>query len=211
MNSKAVSQIISAVLLVAVATVAATGYYLWFNNLQTSTQTEVGEKMKKSSLRHLNELSIHAIPVYYYTDSEFVQEIAFELENLGVSDYHGVQLRILSVEAVNGSLDWIALQVQDDRLIDVNNLVAGSVECPKNSGIVFYRKDGRICSLNFNPEKEKLHNPTYEVGRIGKGEIKEARAYLYINSTIPNEIFVKIYASSREGVEAYKLIRFVMI
>ncbi|GEM_PF-1778489 len=211
MNSKGVSQIISAVLLVAVATVAATGYYLWFINLQTSTQTEVGENLKKSSLRHLNELSIHAIPVYYFSDSIFIQEIAFELENLGVCDYDKVELRIMSVEALKGSVEWIALQVKNGDLLDINGNKVGEVECPKNSGIAFYRKDGTICSLNFSiSDREILHNPTYSVGRINKGDSREARAYLFINSTNSSEILIRVYAHSKEGAEAQKLIRFVI-
>jgi FlaG/FlaF family flagellin (archaellin) len=211
MNSRGVSQIVSAVLLVAVATVAATGYYLWFTGLQTSTQTEIGEKLKKSTLRHLNELSIHAIPAYYFSDRRFVQEIAVELENLGVCDYEGVQMKVMSVEALNGSVEWIALQLQDGDLLTINGSKAGSVECPKNSGIPFYRKDGTICGLNFEPSsRELLHNPTYPVGRISKGESKEARAYLFINSSAPGDILIRIYAYSKEGAEAQKLIRFVI-
>lgn len=211
MNSKGVSQIISAVLLVAVATVAATGYYLWFTSLQKSTQTEVGENLKKSSLRHLNELSIHAIPVYYFSDSIFIQELALELENLGVCDYEKVELRIMSVEALNGSVEWIALQVQNGELLYINGSKAGIVECPKKSGITFYRKDGVICSLNFDPsEKESLHNPTYVVGKIEKGKSREANAYIFINSTNLSEILIRVYAYSKEGAEAQKLIRFVI-
>jgi FlaG/FlaF family flagellin (archaellin) len=211
MNSRGVSQIVSAVLLVAVATVAATGYYLWFTGLQTSTQTEIGENLKKSTLRHLNELSIHAIPAYYFSDRRFVQEIAVELENLGVCDYEGVQMKVMSVEALNGSVEWIALQLQDGDLLDINGGKAGSVECPKNSGIPFYRKDGTICGLNFDPSsRELLHNPTYPVGRISKGEGKEARAYLFINSSASGDILIRIYAYSKEGAEAQKLIRFVI-
>jgi FlaG/FlaF family flagellin (archaellin) len=211
MNSRGVSQIVSAVLLVAVATVAATGYYLWFTGLQTSTQTEIGENLKKSTLRHLNELSIHAIPAYYFSDRRFVQEIAVELENLGVCDYEGVQMKVMSVEALNGSVEWIALQLQDGDLLDINGEKAGSVECPKNSGIPFYRKDGTICGLNFDPSsRELLHNPTYPVGRISKGEGKEARAYLFISSSAPGDILIRIYAYSKEGAEAQKLIRFVI-
>ncbi len=211
MNSKGVSQIISAVLLVAVATVVATGYYLWFTGLQTNTQTEVGENLKKSSLRHLNELFIHAIPVYYFSDRIFIQELAFELENLGVCDYDKVELRIMSVEALNGSVEWIALQVQNGDLLDINGNKAGEVECPKKSGIAFYRKDGAICSLDFNTsDREILHNPTYSVGRINKGDSREARAYLFINSTNSSEILIRVYAYSKEGAEAQKLIRFVI-
>lgn len=209
MNNEAVSQILSAVLLVAVAVVASTMFYIWFTGLQSQTQENVGESVKKTGLRKIGEIGISTIPEYYFqNESEFIQEIAIRLENRWIAELSGVYVRILELRAMSGSLDWVSLQVKDLQLFNRSGSAIASINCSNLGALRYYTKMGEICSLDYDvyAKKREIHIPTYYVGNLRKDEIREVTVVIYVNATIPNDIALKLYVGSDQGLEAEKTI-----
>ncbi|MEM2146963.1 MAG: archaellin/type IV pilin N-terminal domain-containing protein [Candidatus Jordarchaeaceae archaeon] len=206
MNEKAVSQVISAVLLVAVAIVASTAFYAWFTGLQSKTQEGIGETTTKTALRKVGEIGISTVPEYYSPKEKFVQEIAIKLENRWVSDLSGVFLRVLDVNALNESVEWVVFHAKDYWILNKIGNQIDTITCSNSVGIPYYTKDGLICGsdYDFESNKQEIHNPTYYVGYLRKDETKEVILSIYVNTTAPNDLLVRIYVGSDQGLEGIK-------
>lgn len=171
------------------------------------------------------------ITVNSTTDERFIQEIKVVVVNKALFNLTRVKVKAVSF---GGGVDWAALHFTrstvpryDRKLLDREEgeyrlngeLVYFTSENKTNTSMSFFTDEGYPffaanssgAPLNTTSitDLTPLHNPTYTIGNISKGEHGTGYVYLLINhSALPVESVLKLYVTTEQGVDAYKTIRF---
>lgn len=163
-------------------------------------------------------------------DERFIQEIQVLVVNKALFNLTNVKVRAVSFG--NGSLDWAALhfdhstktlQDREDGVFHpfTNKSLYFTSENKTNTSIRYITDEGypyfasnysngntTINTTNLT-DLTPLHNPTYEMDDISKGEVGTGYVYLLINhTTLPVDAALKLYITNDQGVDAYRTIQF---
>jgi hypothetical protein len=162
-------------------------------------------------------------------DERFIQEIQVLVVNKALFNLTNVKVKAVSFG--NGSLDWAALHFdhstktlldrEEDEYSLNGELIYFKSENKTNTSIRYITDEGypyfasnysngnnTINTTNLT-DLTPLHNPTYEVDDISKGEVGTGYVYLLINHTgLPVDTALKLYITNDQGVDAYRTIQF---
>lgn len=165
------------------------------------------------------------------TDERFIQEIQVVVVNKALFNLTNVKIKVVSF---GSDVDWAALHFKrstvpryDRKLMDRDGneyrlngeLIYFTSENKTNTSIKYITDEGypyfasnysgyAINTTNLT-DLTPLHNPTYAIGNISKGEHGTGYVYLLINySALPADSVLKLYVTNNQGVDAYKTIRF---
>jgi len=163
-------------------------------------------------------------------DERFIQEIQVLVVNKALFNLTNVKVRAVSFG--NGSPEWASLHFYHStgRLQDreegyfhpfTNKSLYFTSENKTNTSIRYITDEGypyfasnysngntTINTTNLT-DLTPLHNPTYEMDDISKGEVGTGYVYLLINHTgLPVDTALKLYITNDQGVDAYRTIRF---
>lgn len=162
-------------------------------------------------------------------DERFIQEIQVLVINKALFNLTNVKVKVVSFG--HGSLDWAALHFDhstktlQDREEDGyglnGELIYFKSKNKTNTSIKYITEEGypyfasnysngntTINTTNLT-DIMPLHNPTYEIEDISKGEVGTGYVYLLINRTaLPAETALKLYITNDQGVDAYRTIQF---
>jgi hypothetical protein len=162
-------------------------------------------------------------------DERFIQEIQVLVVNKALFNLTNVKVKAVSFG--NGSLDWAALHFdhrpktlldrEEDEYSLNGELIYFKSENKTNTSIRYITDEGypyfasnysignnTINTTNLT-DLSPIHNPTYKVDDISKGEVGTGYVYLLINHTIlPVDPALKLYITNDQGVDAYRTIQF---
>ena len=163
-------------------------------------------------------------------DERFIQEIQVLVVNKAL--FNLTNLKVKAVSFGNGSLQWAALHFHHNtgRLQDREDSVFHPFT---NESLYFTSENKTITSIRYITDEgypyfasnclngnttinttgltdlTPLHNPTYEMDDISKGEVGTGYVYLLINhTTLPVDTALKLYITNDQGVDAYRTIQF---
>jgi flagellin-like protein len=164
-------------------------------------------------------------------DERFIQEIQVLVINKALFNLTNVKVKVVSFG--NESLDWAALHFYHStrRLQDregsvyhpfTNDSLYFKSESETNTSIKYITDEGYPCFALNNSDSSAvavnttnltdltpLHNPTYKMDDISKGEVGTGYVYLLINRTaLPADTALKLYITNDQGVDAYRTIQF---
>ncbi|MGP8320757.1 MAG: hypothetical protein ACT6FE_00315 [Methanosarcinaceae archaeon] len=169
-------------------------------------------------------------------DERFIQEIEVVVINKALFNLTNVKIRAVSFG--NGSIDWAALHFKrstqtnyDRKLMDREE--KGGDHCPRlNGDLVYFISETKTdTSMKFITDKGytyfastylsdtidtvnlidlvPLHNPSYEISNIPKGEHGAGYIYLLVNRLeLPMDTALDLYITNDQGVDAYRTIQF---
>lgn len=169
------------------------------------------------------------ITVNSTTDERFIQEIQVLVINKALFNITNVKVKAVSFG--DGNIEWAGLHFNrsNGELLDreeksyrfCGDTINFTSETMSSDSIRFFTDEGySYFALNSTVDPVEtttlfdlipLHNPTYMIGPIGKGDQDVGYVYLLINrSTLPADTALKLYITNDQGVDAYKTIQFKM-
>jgi hypothetical protein len=162
-------------------------------------------------------------------DERFIQEIRVLVINKALFNLTNVKVKAVSFG--DGDVDWAGLHFDrsNGELLDreeesyqfCGDTVNFTSETASDTSMRFFTDEGySYFALNSTVDPVDtttladlmpLHNPTYKIGTIQKGEQDTGYVYLLMNcSTLPAGTALKLYITNDQGVDAYQTIQFKM-
>jgi len=162
-------------------------------------------------------------------DERFIQEIQVLVINKALFNLTNVKVRAVSFG--DGDIDWAALHFDrsNRQLLDrdeesynfsgepINftseNISSTSMRFITDEGYPYFASNSSVDTVDTTTliDLMPLHNPTYKIGTINKGEQGTGYVYLLVNRSAlpaPADTALKLYITNDQGVDAYRTIQF---